>query len=289
MPVIATDLANGQIAMVAAARYTYERVAVCTQLFTKMTLDAGEKSKYIPKFGSGGAAVGLTDGIDMTNETALQISGSTFTTSEAGCKVIITRKLRAQLKEDAYSAAGKVIGNMIGRKIDSDGVALFSGFTGSIGAASSSLTLGYLAAAISQLQGQSEPVPPPFVGVFHPYQLNTIIDQLSSQGGTTLAVSPNYPESVGLPLLREHWRGRERLYGTDIYADGNITSGATCYGAVFSPMALIYLVGWEPENWVEEDKSLRGWEIGVVADYNMVENDDSYGRTMLFNGTAPTS
>ena len=290
MATIATDLANGQIAMVDAARFTMERVAVCTQIFKRLTLDPGEKSKYIPKFTSGGAAVDLTDGIDMTNETALQISGSTFTTSEVGCKVIITKKLRSQLKADAYSAAGVVIGNMMGRKIDTDGVALFSGFGNSVGYASTVLTLGSIAAAVSQLQGQSEPAPSPYVGVFHPYQINAIIDQLVMSAATASPASQNYPDSVQTPLLREHWRGRERLFGVNIYADGNIdatTTPTSTYGAIFSPMALIYLVGWEPENWVEEDKSLRGWEIGIVADYDMVENDDAYGRAILTNGTAP--
>ena len=90
-------------------------------------------------------------------------------------------------------------------------------------------------------------------------------------------------------ILSEYLRGREKLYGVPIYSDGNITAQSAGYGAIFSPMALIYLVGWEPENWVEEDKSLRGWEIGIVADYNMVENDDSYGRAMLGANTAPTN
>src|SRR3990167_1969803 len=168
MPTDATDLTNGQIAMVAKARYTYEHVAVCTNLFNKMTLGPGEKSKYIPKFASGGAAQDLTDGVDMTQETALTITGTTHTTDEAGCKVIITKKLRNQLKEDAYSAAGKIIGNMIGRKIDTDGVSLFSGLDTSIGAASTTLTLGHLAAAIAGMKGQSEPVPEPYVAAFHP-------------------------------------------------------------------------------------------------------------------------
>src|SRR3990172_9557844 len=136
--------------MVAKARYTYERVAICTNLFTRMTLEPGEKSKYIPKFAAGGAAQDLTDGVDMTQETAITISGTTHTTDEAGCKVIVTKKLRAQLKEDAYSAAGKIIGNMMGRKIDNDGVGLFSGFGTSVGAASTTLTLGHLAAGIDR-------------------------------------------------------------------------------------------------------------------------------------------
>jgi hypothetical protein len=284
MPTVAADLAAGQIAMVAKARYTYERVAVCTNLFTHLTLDAGEKSKYIPKFGSGGAASDLTDGVDMTNETALTISGTTMTTNEAGCKVIITKKLRNQLKEDAYVAAGKIIGNMIGRKIDQDGVALFSGMTTSLGAASTTLTIGLLAAAIAGLKGQSEPVPEPYVAVFHPYQLNALVDQLTVPTATL-----TFPDALSLPLLKDYWAGQERLYKVNIFGDGNITAGSACYGAVFAPEAFIYLVGWEPENWVEEDKSLRGWEIGVVADYAMYDNDATYGRTMLADGQVPTN
>ena len=263
---------------------TYERVAVCTNLFTKMSLGPGEKSTYIPKFSSGGAAQDLTDGIDMTNETALTITGNTYTTDEAGCKVIITKKLRNQLKEDAYAAAGKIIGNMMGRKIDNDGVALFSGLDSSVGAASSTLTLGYLAAGISQMLGQSEPVPQPYVAVFHPYTINALVDQITVPSATLA-----FPDSLSLPMLREYWKGQEKLYGVNIFIDGNITAGSASYGALFAPEALIFLVGWEPETWVEEDKSLRGWEIGIVADYNMVEEDGTYGRAMLFDATAPTS
>ena len=284
MPTVAADLTAGQIAMVAKARYTYERVAVCTNLFTKMTLEKGEQSKYVPKFAAGGAAQNLTDGVDMTQETAITISGSAQTTSEAGCKVIITKKLRHQLKEDAYSAAGKIIGNMMGRKIDNDGVALFSGFGTSIGAASTTLTLGHLAAGISQLLGQSEPAPQPYVFVHHPYTINALVDQITVPSATL-----TFPDALSLPMLREYWRGQEKLYGVNIFIDGNITSGTACYGALFSPEALVYLVGWEPESWVEEDKSLRGWEIGIVADYNMFEEDDAYGRAMLNDGQAPVS
>ena len=284
MATIASDLANGQIAMVAKARYTYERVAVCTNLFNKMLLDAGEKSKYIPKFASGGAAVDLTDGVDMTQETALTITGTTHSTDEAGCKVIITKKLRHQLKEDAYVAAGKVIGNMMGRKIDTDGTGLFSGLDSNVGGASTTMTLGYLAAAIAQMAGQSEPVPGPYVLVQHPHTINAYIDQLTVPSATLA-----FPDGLSLPLLREYWRGQEKLYGVNIFGDGNIVAGSATYGALFAKEAFIYLVGWEPENWVEEDKSLRGWEIGIVADYAMVEEDGTYGRSMQFTSIAPVS
>ena len=54
-------------------------------------------------------------------------------------------------------------------------------------------------------------------------------------------------------------------------------------------MAFMYVVGWEPDTWLEEDGSLRGWEIGIVADYACVEEDDNYGIYLLFDATVPTT
>ncbi|KKL16380.1 hypothetical protein LCGC14_2496150 [marine sediment metagenome] len=280
----AADLTAGQIAMVATARYTYERIAVTANVFNKMMLGPGEKSKYIPKFASGGAAQDLQDGVDMTTETALTITGTVHTTDEAGAKVIITKKLANQLKEDVFVAAGRIVGNMIGRKIDTDGVGLFSGLDTTVGAGGSVLTLGHMAAAIAQMLGQSEPVPQPYVMVHHPHSINGIVDQITVPSATL-----TFPDALSLPLLREYWRGQEKLYGVNIFVDGNITFGTSTNGAMFSPLAFLYLVGWEPENWLEYDNSLRGWEIGVVADYLMAEEDGTYGRVMLNEGAAPVA
>lgn len=283
---IASDLSAGQIAMVGACRYTYEHRTLCTNLFTRMTLDPGSKSKYIPKFGTV-TAKDLQDGVDMTEAQSLTITGTTHTTDEAGCKVIITKKLRNQLKEDAYRAAGKVIGNAMAKKIDQDGLGLFGGLDTSIGSGSATtFSLAYVQAAVTQCMGQAEPVPEPIVAVVHPYMLHKIVGELAL-GATTSADEDRHS------ALRNYWRGNEKLFNTPMYASGHIAalSGTTnaCYGAVFSDMAFIYLVGWEPENWLEEDKSLRGWEIGIVADYAMVEEDGTYGRSLYFNYSAPTS
>ena len=75
----ATDLSDGQIAMVGTARYTLEHEGFCDKVFTKMVLDPGEKSRLIPKFGSV-TARDLTDGIDMTEAQQLSITGTTHTT-----------------------------------------------------------------------------------------------------------------------------------------------------------------------------------------------------------------
>lgn len=281
---VAADLAAGQIAMVGEARFTYEHRAVMTNLVTRMQLEPGEKSKYIPKFGSV-TAYDLTDGVDMADSETLIITGITHTTDEAGCKVIVTHKLRNQLKADAYRAAGFIIGNGMGKKIDKDGLTLFSGIDSGLGAATTTFSLGYLAAAVAQLMGQTEPVPQPYACVLHPYTINAIVDAISWPG------TNNIPPDLQMDMLKGYWRGNEKFYNVPIFGDGNIVpdSDDDAYGAVFSKMCYIYLVGWEPENWVEEDKSLRGFEIGIVADYAMVEENGTYGRYLLFDAAAPTS
>ena len=281
----AADLAAGSVAMIGMARYTYEHQQVFKETVTEMKLGAGEKSLYIPKFGTV-TCEDLTDGVDMSNSQTMSISGTTHTTDEAGCKVVVTKKLRSQLKEDAYRAAGKVIGNAMGKKMNTDGNTLYSGFSSGLGADAATCSPGYLAAAITQLVGQSEPAPEPYAVVLHPYHLNYLVDSLS------VPSTSNVPPDYQMDVLMKHWRGVDKLYGAPIFSDGTIaitSATTTAYGAVYSKSAFIYLVGWEPDNWIVYDDSLRGWEIGIVADYAMVEEDDGYGRYLLFECDVPTS
>jgi hypothetical protein len=281
----ASDLASGQIAMVANARYQIEHENVLEGLFTKMTLGEGNKSQFIPKFASLSDAADLTDGLDMSDAQSMTISGTTHTTDEAGLKVIITKKLRLQLKEDAYRAAGTLIGNSMKRKIEKDGTSLFSGLSRGVGAASTAFSVAYMQAAVTQLYGQSEPCPDPIYCALHPYTYHDIKGALANP----LTATYTLPEDIQRSNLTGKYRGIEPLYGVPIFICGNITSGTSCYNAIFSKQAFIYLVGYEPETWVEEDKSLRGWEIGIVADYACVEEDDNYGRYLLFDASSPTS
>ena len=237
MPTTASDLSAGAKAMVAQARYTYEHSTLMAQLATKMMLGKGNKSQYIPKFGAV-TANDLTDGIDMTEEQALTITGSTHVTDEAGCKVIITKKLESQLTEDAYKAAGKVIGNAMYKKIDQDGLSLFSGLDTTVGAAGSTFAVARLQAAVTQCFGQSEPVPEPLYAVLHPYTYHDIVTDLSVPG------TSNVPPNIQADVLRTYWRGSDKLYNVPIFASGNITidTADDAYGAVFSKMAFIYLL-----------------------------------------------
>jgi hypothetical protein len=285
----ATTLTAAQTAMVAEARFTFEHVALMTNLVTRKVLPKGAKSIYIPKFSTVSAA-DLTDGVDMTASQTLAVSGTTHTTDEAGCKVILTKKLLAQMSEDMFSVAGKLIGNAMGKKIDTDLLALFDGLSGSLGTSNTNITLGHIAAAHAQLIGGSEPVPPPFSLVLHPYQINDLVDLFGTAASNAMT-SYVIPEGIATDVIKTYFRGCDRLYGTPIFADGNLTidGSGDCKGALFSKLAFIYLVGWEPEVEREYDASLRAFEIVITADYGAVEEDDAYGKEMYFDAETPAS
>ena len=281
----AADLAAGSVAMVAEARYTYEHEAVFTNTVNKMTIGQGEKSIYIPKFGAI-SMEDLIDGVDMSNAQALTITGTTHTTDEVGAKVIVTKKLRNHLKEPAFRAAGKVIGNAMGKKLDQDGLALYSGLDNTVGADGTTFTLGHALAAVTQCRGQAEPVPWPMIMVMHPYHLHILISLFSEPS------TAHFPEGFMIDALRDYWVGNIKLYNLPVLADGNIVLNTTltyAHGAIYSKEAFIYVVGYEPENWTVYDDSLRGWEIGIVHDYKMVEEDGTYGRDMYFEYAIPTT
>ncbi len=285
MATTAADLAAGAIAMVAKARYTYEHLNVFGNTVTVMRMGQGEKSIYIPKFGTV-VTQDLIDGVDMANDQKLTITGTTHVTAEAGCKVIVTKRLRNQLKEPAFRAAGIVIGNSMGKKMEEDGLTLYSGLDSGLGSGTTTMSLGILAASITQCLGQAEPVPPPMAVVLHPYTLNALVDLIATPSSTN-HMPPGYQESV----LREHFAGIDKLYGLPIFRSGRISidTNDDAYGAVYSKLAFIHVVGWEPDNWIVYDDSLRGWEIGIVSDYAMVEEDGTYGRYLFYDATAPTS
>jgi hypothetical protein len=280
----ATDLAAGSKAMIGACRYTYEPIQVFKNTVNVHTMGQGEKSYYIPKFGTI-AVERLTDGVDMTNSQTLTITGTTHTTNETGAKVIVTKKLKQQFTEDVARSTGKIIGNAMGKQMDVDGLTLFSGIDSGLGSGSTTFALGYSAAAVSQCIGQDEPAPMPMAFVLHPYTLNDIVDYLATPGTT------NIPPDYQMAVLQNHFAGIIKMNGIPVFHDSNIpiATATYAYSALYSKEAFIYVVGWEPDTWIVYKDSLRGWEIGIVADYAMVEEDGTYGRYLYFSAAAPTS
>ncbi len=284
------NLEDAQRILVATARFIMEHAAPVKQLVTLFRMKKGEKQITIPQFGQI-TANALSDGVDLTTGTTLPTNTSvTITTSEVGAKVILTDKLVRQMNEDVFKIAGKLLGDSMGRKLDTDLIALFDGFSTSLGGASTAITTGHVSAAVAQLKGgigstNTDPAPDPIVGVLHPFNMRTVMNGLVPLG--------TYPiiggEAEG--ILKKYFGAQIREWGTPLYWDGNIPRDTSndCKGAIFSKDAL-YLC-WQDEWSIERerDASLRATELVIVADYGVGELRDAYGVEMYFAAAAPTS
>ena len=208
---------------------------------------------------------------------------TSITTTEVGLLVVLTDKMVRQYNEDAMSQVGRLMGEAMGRKIDLDGLAMFSGFNTTMGSAGTTITWGHLTASIAKLW--KVPVNGQLVGVLHPYHLHRLMNALAPVG--------TYPIPNGLSeaLVKNFLAGWDKMAGIPMFRDGNITTDSSddSYSAVFSKDVVAYTVQKEWAVETERDASLRGTELVAVADYSFTEINGTYGCYLLFDATAPTA
>lgn len=276
------QLENAQNIIVAKTRYTAEHSAPTINLVEHMTLPRGSKSMTVPKVGQ--VSWGdLVDGVDMTDSADIGMTTTDLTSSEVGVKMILTDKLVRQQAEDPFAMVGRQIGDGLGRKKDTDLIALFSALNGgtSLGASAATLSLQNIGACIAFAKANKFPAPVAIV--HHP---NALFDVVNN---ATLISSSNSPIPRGWSedLLRDFYKFV--LNQVAVFEDGNITAAAGSIGAIFSRNALVYIeqLGFTTER--ERDASLRAWEVVAVTDYGVFELDDSYGAPMTYDSTAPST
>lgn len=276
------QLANAQNIIIAKTRYTAEHSAPTINLVEHMDLPRGAKSMTVPKVDQ--VTWGdLVDGVDMTDSADIGMTTTDLTSSEVGVKMILTDKLVRQQAEDPFSMVGRQIGDGLGRKKDTDLIALFSALNGgtTLGAASATLSLQNIGACIAFAKANKFPAPVAIV--HHP---NALFDVVNN---ATLISSSNSPIPRGWSedLLRDFYKFV--LNQVAVFEDGNITAGTSSIGAIFSRNALVYIeqLGFTTER--ERDASLRAWEVVAVTDYGVFELDDGYGAPMTYDSSAPST
>jgi N4-gp56 family major capsid protein len=143
--------------IIAQARFTAEEESLMLGLVTRYDI-AGNEGKVIqvPKYPAITAAA-LTEGTDMTS-TTVSTSSVDITVAEVGAQVVLT-DLAAMGSGNPAQELGTVLGNAIATKMDIDLLALFDGFSASIGAAAQEITVADLfkAAATLRIPVESKP------------------------------------------------------------------------------------------------------------------------------------
>ena len=259
--------------IIAQARFTAEEESLMLGLVTRYDI-AGNEGKVIqvPKYPAITAAA-LTEGTDMTS-TTVSTSSVDITVAEVGAQVVLT-DLAAMGSGNPAQELGTVLGNAIATKMDVDLLALFDGFSTSIGAAAQEITVADLFKAAATLrnakaQGDIFAVVHPF----HAYQLKANL--------TNTFANPNGGDAQNTAMANSYVG---TIAGVDIYESANIVIDGNddAKGAVFSREALAIAMKRDFQIETQRDASLRAFELNATAIYGVGELDDTYGVEMFFN------
>ena len=253
--------------IIAQARFTAEEQSLMLGLVTQYNI-AGQAGKTIqvPKYPAI-AAAGLTEGTDMSS-TTVSTSSVEVTVGEVGAQVVLT-DLAAMGAGNPADELGTVLGNAIATKIDTDLIALFSGFSGALGAAGAEITVADLFKAAATLRANK--VTGSMAAVVHPFQAY----QLKANPTNTFA-NPNGGDLQN-EAMRNGYVGT--IAGIDVYESANVSVDINddAVAAVFAPEALAIAIKSDFNLEVQRDASLRANELNATAVYGVGELDDSFG------------
>ena len=277
------NLENAQKIIISAARYTEEHNAPALALIESFSLGKGEKQVTVPKVGQM-IMSDLQDGVDIIDEEDIGMTTVDLTASEVGAKVIITDKLLRQSAVNVMSIIGRQLGDGMARKKDTDVHALYSGFSTSLGAANTTMSLANTAGAIAYAKANK--FGSQVYIIQHP---NAVFDIAN----TAVTASSTYPVPKGWSedLLGEFFSGLRPLNGVAIFEDGNLTIDTSddVVGAIADKSALCVLNSVTTKTERQRDASLRATEIIMTSDYGVFELDDSRGASLTMDASAPST
>ena len=257
------------------ARFTAEENSLMAGLITRYDIgNVAGTTIQVPKYPAVTAA-DLTEGTDMSSST-VSTSGVTVTVGEVGAQVLLT-DMAAMGAGNPAQELGTVLGNSIATKMDTDIIALFDGFSTSIGAAAQEITVADLFKAAATLRNNK--AQGGYVAVVHPFHAY----QLSANLTNTFA-NPN-----GGDLQNEAMRSGfvGSIAGIDVYQSANIAvdGNGDAKGLCFAREAMCIAMKRDFNLETERDASNRAFELNATAVYGVGELDDSYGVELFFDAT----
>lgn len=287
-----TVMADTVPTVLESARFTEQFLAEMSALVWNIRKELHDgKNINVPYFGVI-TAKALTEGVDNVTSETMADTLVTVTPGEVGCKLIVTDKLVRDNNEDIKAAAGRILGNAMEVKRDSDLLSLFASAATTLGGGATA-TMGIFAAARSILKGNpvssGGPAPGGLAAVIHPYVTLDIVDILTPllpAAGTTSITSAG---ALADDVVKNYGVGR--LFGMPVIEDGNISAAAgACHGGVFATGeggAIILATANEWEVEPERDASLRATELNIVGEYGVGYYLNNWAVDMNCDGTLP--
>jgi len=253
--------------IVAEALFVASEQSIMRGLVRNYTIAGGGKSVEVPIYSTVSAAA-VSEASDLSN-TAVNPSSVTITASEVGVMTTLTDLARNSASRNVAADIGRLFGEGIATKIDSDLSALFTGFSTEKGpGAGSELTVQDLFECAAELKTNN--APGPYFGVFHPKQIFNVKKSLTNTfvGRDT---------ELSNEAMRSGFVGN--VAGIQIFESSNISVDGSddSIGAVFSQDALGLAMMQDLKIETQRDASLRADEIVATAVFGVGELHDTYG------------
>ena len=259
--------------IVAQARFTAEENSIMRNLVTMYDIGSvAGTTIQVPKYPSISAAA-LTEGTDMTS-TTVSTSSVSISVGEVGAQVFLT-DMAAMGAGNPAAELGTVLGNAIATKIDQDLIALFDGFSTSLGGTTVELTVADIFKAAATLRNAK--AMGRLVAVLNPLQAYALKANL-----TNTFANPNGGDLQN-EAMRNGYVGT--IAGVDIYESANVAidGSGDAKGAIFAPEALALAMKRDFNIEPQRDASNRAFELNATAVYGVGKLDDSYGVEMYFD------
>ena len=259
------------------AIFTFQETSVMRPLVTTYPISGSGKTIEVPVYPTISASA-VNEASDLSN-TAVNPTSATITASEIGVMTTLTDLARDSASRNVGADIGKLFGEAIAKKVDTDLAGLLDDFASANdqGGAGTELTADLLFKAQAILRSAN--VPAPYYAVFHPKATFNLKKTLTQPAYTTS--SSGYAISdIGNEALRNGYIGR--LAGIDIFENANISIDAydDSFGGVFHPQSIGLALKEDFKVETQRDASLRATEIVASITVGSGILKDTYGVTV---------
>ena len=257
------------------AIFTFQETSVMRPLVTLYPIVGSGKTVEVPVYPAITASA-VNEATDLTN-TAVNPTSETITASEVGVMTTLTDLARDSASRNVGADIGKLFGEAIAKKVDTDLAGLLDSFTATLDSGGGvELTADKLFQAQATLRLLN--VPAPYYGVFSPKAVFNLKKTLTSAGYNTNA---NAISDIGNEALINGYVGR--VAGIDIFENANIAINANddSAGGVFHPISLGLALKEDFKVETQRDASLRGTEIVASICYGTGVIKNNYGVRVI--------
>jgi N4-gp56 family major capsid protein len=264
--------------IVAEALFIASERSIMRGLVRNYTLPMGSgKTITVPRYPIQTAAA-VAEGTDLTN-TAVSTDGSVLTVSEVGIMTTITDYARMTSASNVIADVGRLFGEAIARRIDTDLTALFDGFSTALGDGTTALNVAAVFQAVARLRSNGVPTTDMYC-VLHPaiaYDLKA--NMTNTFANPNAGILQNEAMQMGFVGM---------LAGIPVFETSNIANTGTAgdfKGAVFHRDALGLAILQDIRIETQRDASLRADELVATATYGVGELVDAYGVELHYDSS----